>query len=100
MPCVLSPSSCLGAEGVEQVAGVDGPVQLPASSEFVESAASEPIAPVSAVDVTCELVELVAAVTEPRASVSAPEEETDPDEDISGLVVGEEGDWVPEPTAS
>jgi hypothetical protein len=84
---------------VEQVAGVDGPVQLPASSEFVEPAASEPLAPVS-VDVTCELMELMAAVTEPRASVSAPEEETDPDEGISGLVVGEEGDWVPEPTAS
>jgi hypothetical protein len=81
---------------VAQIAGVGGPVQLPASSAFVEPAASEPIAPVS-VGVTCELVELVAAVTEPRATVSAPEEETDPDE---GLVVGEDWDWVPEPTAS
>jgi hypothetical protein len=71
---------------------VGGPVQLPAaSSEFVEPAASELISPVS-VDGTCELVELVAVVTEPRDPVSALVAETDPDECISGLVVGEEGD--------
>ncbi len=89
--------------GVEQVAGMGGLAPLPASSEFVEPAASEPIALV-AMDVTCELVELVAVVTELRAAVSAvvaeTEEETDPDEDISGLVVGDDGDRVPESTAS